>query len=87
MSANVWTYTMNRHRDEDESDDVDDDIDDDEIWTSICQIAGKYAGVSVECAKTILEDAGQTADDHIGIKEAVETVLWTVRRKSLPPER
>jgi hypothetical protein len=78
---------MKRHRNEYDGDEVDGDIDDDEIWASICQIAGEYAGVSAECAKSILEEAGQIADDHIGIKEAIETVLWTVRRKSLPPER
>lgn len=36
------------------------------------------AGVSVGRAKAILEAAGQTAESHIGIVEAVETVLWEV---------
>jgi hypothetical protein len=53
---------------------------DDEIWASICQMASKYAGVTVEHARAILEDAGQTADNHIGIMEAVQTVVWTARR-------
>jgi hypothetical protein len=75
---------MKRQLEEDEG---DDEIDDDEIWASICKIAGEYADVSAERARTILEDAGQTADDPIGITEAIETVLWAVRRKWLPPER
>ena len=62
---------MKRQIDEDEGDD-------EEIWASICKIAGEYAD---ERARTILEDAGQA------IAEAVETVLWAVRRKQLPPER
>ena len=66
---------------DDDLDDDDDDDDDDKIWTSICRIAGKHAGIPVERARAILEDAGQTADSHIGIAEAVETVVWTVRRK------
>ena len=76
---------MKRQCDEDEDEGDDDDLD--EIWTSICQIAGKYADVTGERARAILEDAGQTADNYLGITEAVETVLWTVRRKWLRPER
>jgi hypothetical protein len=53
------------------------------IWTGICQVASQHAGVTVEDARAILEDAGQTADDHIGINEAVETVLWVVRQRSV----
>lgn len=63
------------------NDDID-EIDSDAIWTSICEIAGKRADITAEIARIILEDAGQTADNHIGVVEAVDTVLWTVRRKS-----
>jgi len=75
---------MKRQLDEDDGDDEFDDV---EIWASICKVAGEYADVSAERARIILEDAGQTADDHIGIAEAIDTVLWVVRRKWLPPER
>ena len=86
---------MKRQRDEDEIDDEMRrqhpgkyaEIDDEASWASICRIAGKYADVTAERARAILEDAGQTADSHSGLFEAVETVLWEVRRKWLPPER
>ena len=42
---------------------------------------------SVERAGAILKFAGQTADSHTGLTEAIETVLWVARRKWLPPER
>jgi hypothetical protein len=92
-------YTMKRQRDEDEDDEVwmkemrrqhpgkYAELDDDEIWASICRIAAKNANVSIERARAILEDAGQTADNHIGITEAVETVLWVARRNWLLSER
>lgn len=91
---------MKRQRNEDEDDEVwmqemrrrhpgkyADEMDDDEIWASICQIAAQHANVSTERARAILEDAGQTTDNHIGIAEAVETVLWVARRKRLLSER
>ena len=64
-------------------DDDDESLDDDEIWMRICQVAAKRADVDIERARAILEDAGQTAVDHIGIAEAVETVLWVVKHQWL----
>jgi hypothetical protein len=63
----------------------DEYYDDDDVWTGICRVASKHAGVTVEQARAILAEAGQTAGNHNGIVEAVETVLWTVRHKRLPP--
>jgi hypothetical protein len=59
------------------------EIDDDETWARICRMAAKEASVTVERARAILEDAGQTADSHNGVMEAIETVLWMARRKWL----
>jgi hypothetical protein len=58
----------------------DDEIGDDEIWLEICRAASQRAGISIEHARAILEDAGQTADDNLGVVEALETVLWAVQR-------
>jgi hypothetical protein len=61
------------------------EMDDEAIWASICRMAAKDAGVTVERARAILEEAGQTADSHNGMMEAIDTVLWVARRKWLPP--
>ena len=40
-----------------DDDEIDtDETDDDEIWTGICRVAGKHAGVTVEQARAILEE-------------------------------
>ena len=56
-----------------DDDDID-DTDDEEIWACICRAAAKQAGVSVQTATTILEDAGFHAYGHTGIVEAIDVV-------------
>jgi hypothetical protein len=63
------------------SDPIDSDYDEDEIWAFICEYAAEYAGISVERAATILEDAGQHAFGHTGVVNAVNTVLWATDSK------
>ena len=61
------------------SEDID-EIDDEEIWTNICQMAAQRAGISIERAKTILEDAGYHAYGRAGIVEAIDIVSSGRRR-------
>jgi hypothetical protein len=64
--------------------DGDDTVDDERVWESICAIAGKYAGVSPQQARTILEAAGFHAYGHAGIVEAVEIVTQLAGRGKVP---
>jgi hypothetical protein len=58
--------------------DASDDVDEEEIWRFICNAAARRAGISVERAESILEDAGYHAYGHTGVVDAVEIVLEVV---------
>jgi hypothetical protein len=61
---------MNRHD--------DDEIDEGEIWEGLCVVAAKHAGISIERAQAVLENAGYHAYGHIGILDAVNVVRHAV---------
>jgi hypothetical protein len=48
---------------------------DEEIWTTICEMAAREAGISPEQAKAILADAGFDAHHGTGFVDAIEIVL------------
>jgi hypothetical protein len=52
---------------------------DEEIWTSICEMAAREAGISPEQAKAIFADAGLNARHHTGLADAVEAVLLRLK--------
>jgi hypothetical protein len=48
---------------------------DEEIWTAICEIVAKYAGVSLEQVRAILAAAGFDVRNPVGMCDAIDTVL------------
>jgi hypothetical protein len=52
-----------------------------EIWEAICKAAARKAGIPTEQAKTLLADAGYSADHHSGIVPACKVVAHAAKKR------